>query len=220
MAVKPPVYIPPAPEPPDRRDRPTFNVRARDWANYQKEELVPGVNAALNNIRDNAEDAATSANSAGSSKTAAEVAAATAAQAAEVASAAGNATQWDAATAYTKGQVVWVDGVAGYFIRRTNGTSAARPDTDSVNWQLNTTPATVDPTLGPALVTITRDANGDVQKVESMVNGATQTDMVTRDTAGYVKTAATTYRGQRYTQTIERDAQNRLSRIVGAREAV
>lgn len=74
MTVTAPVVISPAPEPPDRAQRSTFNVRAVAWADYQKNTLVPGVNSATANVAANAADAfesATSALNAASAATAA-----------------------------------------------------------------------------------------------------------------------------------------------------
>lgn len=61
MSIETPVVIPPAPEPPNRADRTTFNAKAVAWADYQKDELVPGVNAAADNVNHNANEALISA---------------------------------------------------------------------------------------------------------------------------------------------------------------
>jgi hypothetical protein len=67
----PPTPIDAAPDAPDKNDRATFNLRAYNWAVYQKDTLVPGVNASGTNVYANAVEAAEAAEAAAVSEAAA-----------------------------------------------------------------------------------------------------------------------------------------------------
>ena len=130
----PPTHINPAPEPPDRRDRNTFNLRARNWAAYQKDELSPGINATLDNVYNNALFAHEQAEAADDASAAADEAAARAESAANNAS-----DQWNPAKNYVIGERVFVLTHPKFTYRRiTNGVTATPPPSDPANWtQIN-----------------------------------------------------------------------------------
>ena len=68
MAQTPPTPIPASPDAPDRADRNTFSPKATAWADWVKDDAVPGMNAIGQNAYDNAVDAGASALAASTSE--------------------------------------------------------------------------------------------------------------------------------------------------------
>ena len=137
--------IPPAPPIPSSLDpEVTFDAQWEAFNRWIADDLRPGVNAAATAVGDNATAAAKAAQQAGASAAEAHQAAAQAEAAAQAAGEASGATAWNAATAYTIGQRVFIAGSGGglTYRRQTNGTSATPPDQDSANWQVVVSPAT------------------------------------------------------------------------------
>lgn len=136
MAIANPPTIPAAPEPPDRNDRATFNQRARDWAAYQKDTLVPGVNDATYNVYHNAGEAVIAANAAGSYRTDAQQAAEAAEASAQAAEAIAATTFWESGHVYAAGDVVWSLAQPGKrYVRWVAGSGTTDPANDDANWK-------------------------------------------------------------------------------------
>ena len=137
--------IPPAPPVPSSLDpEVTFDAQWEAFNRWIADDLSPGVNAAATAVGGDATAAAEAAQQAGASAVDAHQAAAQAEAAAQAAGEASGATAWNAATAYTIGQRVFIAGSGGglTYRRQTNGTSATPPDQDSANWQVVVSPAT------------------------------------------------------------------------------
>lgn len=115
-----PAPIAAAPDAPDRADRATFDSRATAWATYQKDTLVPGVNAHTAATYANAVEALAAAETAGAAATAAVNAS--------------NAAEWNPATNYAVGVVVWSPTDLLSYRRKVAGVSATDPSLDAVNW--------------------------------------------------------------------------------------
>lgn len=86
MAIVAPTPIDDAPLPPDRGDRDTFDDRSEAWTNFQKDQLIPGINAQAAVTYGNAQEAYNNAQAAASSAGTANGAASTATSAASSAS--------------------------------------------------------------------------------------------------------------------------------------
>ena len=141
--VPPPIGAAP-PVPSSLDPEATFDAQWEAFNRWIADDLRPGVNAAATAVGDNATAAAAAAQQAGASAVDAHQAAAAAAASAEAAGEASGATAWNAATAYTIGQRVFIAGSGGglTYRRQTDGTSATPPDQDATNWQVVVSPAT------------------------------------------------------------------------------
>lgn len=143
MAATTPPVIDDLPLPPDPNDRATFNARAYPWSLAQQ-TLATQVNAATQNVYNNAADAAASAVAANQSKIDAGLAKADAEQARDDAEGhaqnAANAaytvaSQWVANAAYTPNQIVWLNSSSGDLYRCIASVSGAtQPSLDAAHW--------------------------------------------------------------------------------------
>lgn len=122
-----PTPVTAAPTTPDRTDRPTFSARATAWADYQKVNLVPEINALGTNVYNNAVGAAADAATAvanANTATAAATAAATSA----------SAPVWVSGTTYAIGDVRYSPANGAIYRRSTVGAGTTDPSSDSANW--------------------------------------------------------------------------------------
>lgn len=125
MATAPtPVTV--APTAPDRTDRPNFSVRATAWAVYQKDHLVPEMNALGTNVYNNALSAATDA--------AAAAASAISAGASATAAAIAGAPIWVSGTTYAIGDPRYSPANQRIYRRLTTGAGTTDPSADPTNW--------------------------------------------------------------------------------------
>lgn len=122
-----PTAVTTAPTAPDRADRATFSSRATAWADYQKDNLVPEINALATNVYNNAVEADADATTASTKATEA------AASAAAAAATAG-ATKWISGTTYAEGDVVWSPINSLSYRRISAGGGTTDPSIDSANW--------------------------------------------------------------------------------------
>lgn len=122
-----PTAVTTAPTAPDRADRATFSSRATAWADYQKTNLVPEINALATNVYNNAVEAEADA-------TAAAADAADAAAALAAATAISGATKWISGTVYAEGAVVWSPINYQSYRRKSAGGGTTDPSIDNTNW--------------------------------------------------------------------------------------
>lgn len=123
-----------APTAPDRSDRPTFSGRATAWADFQKETLVPEVQAALNNVFTNATSAYESAQAATTKATEADTSADAASASAIAAASAAGAVAWVSGSTYAVGDRRWSLINQQLYKRTSAGAGAIDPSIDSANW--------------------------------------------------------------------------------------
>lgn len=123
-----------APTAPDRSDRPTFSGRATAWADFQKETLVPEIQAAINNAFTNATSAHESAQTADTKATAADASATAASASASAAAAAAGAVAWVSGNTYATGDRRWSLINQQLYRRTSPGAGAIDPANDSANW--------------------------------------------------------------------------------------
>ena len=131
--VTPPTMTAP-PLAPDRSDRATFSPRATAWADFQKDTLVPEVQAAINNAFTNATSAHESAEAAELAETGAEEARDAAQINAQAAAASAGATAWVSGTTYAVGDRRWSLLNGQVYRRRTAGAGTTDPRDDPTNW--------------------------------------------------------------------------------------
>lgn len=133
--VTPPTMTAP-PLAPDRSDRATFSPRATAWADFQKDTLVPEVQAAINNAFTNATSAHESAEAAELAEAGAEDARAAAEVAAAQSAQSAGAAAW-AAGSYATGAVAYSPSTGLVYRRKSpGGSSPTDPALDPTNWRL------------------------------------------------------------------------------------
>lgn len=123
-----PTPITAAPDAPDRADRASFSSKGTAWAQYQKDHIVPEVNAAAQNVYANTLEAFQNATAAEAAKTGAQAAQTAAALIA-------GATEWVSGANYTKGQAVWSPLNYQTYRRRGAGAGTTDPANDPANWE-------------------------------------------------------------------------------------
>jgi len=127
-----PTAIPASGAVPDYNDRSTFGARVLAWDIWTRDVMVPGVNAAAQNVYNNAVEAAASAVTAAAQVSAAQ-SAATQAQAA-ASSASQSASPWVSGTTYAIGATVWSPINYLNYRRKVAGAGTVDPSLDATNW--------------------------------------------------------------------------------------
>ncbi len=123
-----PTPVTTAPTVPDRANRSTFANDATNYATWEKDHLVPEINALAENVYDNAGEAAASATTATTKATEASASAASAAAAA-------NVSKWVSGQNYTEGTNVWSPTDFQTYRRTVTGAGTTDPSQDTTNWE-------------------------------------------------------------------------------------
>ena len=210
--VPPPIGAAP-PVPSSLDPEATFDAQYEAFNTFERDVLVPGINAHTANVRANALAAETAAQNAGTAKQAAEQAAINAQNSANAASAAAGATEWVTGASYSKNAIVWGQTQPGVLYRCILAHSGitTQPENDTTRWVFVGSRATVSPTVGPSAVTFTRTA-GVITQVSFTQDGKPGTITVTRS-GGLLTQAVTTYDGKTRTEVLQRTAGGALTGI-------
>ena len=191
----------------------TFDEDALVFTEWEANQLAPGVNAAAQNVYDNArhasEQMADDLRAASDARAAAQASAAQAAQHAASASQASRARSWAAGQAWQVNDVVWgvtQPGVLFRCIAAHSGQNTA-PEADAAHWVSIGARIAIDPLAGAVRATFERDAQGRVVKVTGLVDGKPQVDTFERDANGRIHKVKTTFDGKTRTETYTRHAQ-------------
>ena len=205
MATPVPPPIGAAPPVPSSLDpEATFDVQYEAFNTFERDVLVPGINAHTANVHANALVAETAADNAGTAKQAAEQAAINAQNSANAASAAAGATEWVPGESYSKNAIVWGQTQPGVLYRCILAHSGITtpPENDTTRWVFVGSRAIVAPTAGPSVVTFTRAA-GVITQVSFTQDGKPGTVTFTRS-GGLLTQAVTTYDGKTRTEVFNR----------------
>lgn len=214
MATPVPSPIGAAPPVPSSLDpEATFDAQYEAFNAFERDVLVPGINAHTTNVHANALAAETAAANAGTAKQAAEQAAINAQNSANAASVAAGATEWVPGASYSQNDIVWGQTQLGVLYRcilAHSGVSTP-PENDPAHWVSVGARATVTPTTGPSAVTFTRNA-GLITQVSFTQDGKPGTITFTRS-GGLLTQVEITYDGKTRTEILQRNANDVLTGI-------
>ena len=210
--VPPPIGAAP-PVPSSLDPEATFDAQYEAFNTFERDVLVPGINAHTVNVHANAQAAETAADNAGTAKQAAEQAAINAQNSANAASVAAGATEWVPGASYSKNDMVWGQTQPGVLYRCILAHSGITtpPENDTTRWVFVGSRATVSPTAGPSAVTFTRSA-GVITQISFTQDGKPGTTTITRS-GGLLAQVVTTYDGKTRTEVFNRDASGVLTGI-------
>ena len=215
MATPVPPPIGAAPPVPSSLDpEVTFDAQYEAFNTFERDVLVPGINAHTANVHANAQAAETAADNAGTAKLAAEQAAINAQNSANAASVAAGATEWVPGASYSKNDIVWGQTQPGVLYRCILAHSGITtpPENDTTRWVFVGSRAIVDPTAGPSAVTFTRTA-GVITQISFTQDGKPGTTTITRS-GGLLAQVVTTYDGKTRTEVFNRNTSGVLTGII------
>ena len=214
MATPVPPPIGAAPPVPSSLDpEATFDAQYEAFNAFERDVLVPGINAHTINVHANALAAETAAGNAGTAKQAAEQAAINAQNSANAASVAAGATEWVPGASYSQNDIVWGQTQLGVLYRCILAHSGitTQPENDTTRWVFVGSRVTVSPTAGPSAVTFTRTA-GVITQIGFTQDGKPGTTTFTRS-GGLLTQAVTAYDGKTRTEVFQRTANGVLTGI-------